>query len=306
MNIIFKCNFGSSLYGTSTPISDKDYKGVYIAELSDIVLKRDEATIKHSTGSDFSRNTKDDVDTEYKELRTFLKEAMDGQTYALDMLFCNSENIIQSSPVWDSLIENRPKLLSKNVTPFLGYCRQQAEKYSIKGTRLGELERVIELLESQNMRVHVADIICYLPKLEYVFITEHNNETFLAVLGKHYQINKTCREVLNSLVLIRNKYGARAVQARANEGVDWKALSHAYRCMYEVRDLLTTGNIIFPLKEAEYLIKIKTGQIAYSVIQDELADLMNEVKAIESPLPEKPDYEFWDYFIIKTYLKNNG
>lgn len=306
MNTIFKCNFGSALYGTSTPTSDKDYKGVYIAELSDIVLKRDKATIKHTTGNDFSRNTKDDIDTEYKELRTFLKEAMDGQTYALDMLFCNSENIIQRSPIWDKLIENRHKLLSKNVTPFLGYCRQQAEKYSIKGTRLGELERVIELLEIQSSHVLISDTISYITETGHVFIKESNGEVFLSVLGKLYQVNKSCKEVLKSLELTRNKYGARAVQARDNEGVDWKALSHAYRCMYEVRDLLTIGNIIFPLKEADYLVKIKTGQIAYSIIQDELAELMNEVQAIESPLSEKPDYEFWDDFIVDVYLKEKS
>ena len=109
MHIIFKCNFGSTLFGTSTPASDKDYKGVYIAELSDIILKRDKHTIKYSTGNDQSRNTKDDIDIEYKELRTFLKEAMDGQTYALDMLFCNKENIVEQSYVWDMIIENRHK-----------------------------------------------------------------------------------------------------------------------------------------------------------------------------------------------------
>lgn len=304
MNIIFKCNFGSSLYGTSTLASDKDYKGVYVAELSDIVLKRDKATIKHTTGNDFSRNTKDDIDTEYKELRTFLKEAMDGQTYALDMLFCNKENIIQSSPIWDNIIENRDKLLSRNVTPFLGYCRQQAEKYSIKGSRLGELERVIDLLKRQGSLITISGVSAFITESEHISFKFVHGEIFLSVLGKLYQTNKSCKEVLKSLELVRNKYGARAVQARDNEGVDWKALSHAYRCMYEVRDLLTTGTITFPLKEAEYLIKLKTGQIAYSIIQDELAELMNEVKSIESPLPEKPDYEFWDDFIIDVYLRS--
>lgn len=305
MNIIFKCNFGSYLYGTLTPASDKDYKGVYIAELSDIVLKRDKATIKYTTGNDFSRNTENDIDTEYKELRTFLKEAMDGQTYALDMLFCNKENIIQSSYIWDKLIENRHKLLSKNVTPFLGYCRQQAEKYSIKGTRLGELERVIDLLKIQDNSLTITQICTFIDESKHVYFKHLNGEIFLSVLGKLYQTNKTCKEVLKSLELTQSKYGARAVQARDNEGIDYKAISHAYRCMYEVRDLLTTGNITFPLKEAEYLVKIKTGQIAYSVIQDELAELMNEVKVIKSSLPEKPDYEFWDGFIVGVYLGVN-
>lgn len=85
--VIFRCRFGSHLYGTNTPESDYDEKGIFIETLENIILRRDSRSLHFNTGNDRSRNTKNDCDIELKELRTFLKEAMDGQTYALDMLF---------------------------------------------------------------------------------------------------------------------------------------------------------------------------------------------------------------------------
>ena len=45
MNLVVKMKFGSHLYGTSTPLSDIDYKAVYIPEARDIILQRIQGTI---------------------------------------------------------------------------------------------------------------------------------------------------------------------------------------------------------------------------------------------------------------------
>ena len=45
MNLIVKMKFGSHLYGTSTLLSDTDYKAVYIPEARDIILQRIQGTI---------------------------------------------------------------------------------------------------------------------------------------------------------------------------------------------------------------------------------------------------------------------
>ncbi len=49
MKILFKTLFGSHLYGTDTEKSDKDYKGIFIAPLSEIILKKDRHVIYEST-----------------------------------------------------------------------------------------------------------------------------------------------------------------------------------------------------------------------------------------------------------------
>ena len=314
MRLVFKCLFGSHLYGTNTPQSDRDYKAICIAEFSDIILKRDKETIQENTksGNQFGvRNTKNDTDCEYIELRKFIKDAKAGQTYALDMLFSPRDFWIEHSPIWLSIVENRDKLLSRDVSPFIGYCRQQAGKYGLKGSRLSELIRVIDHLEKFDSKAPLGECLEGLELTEFVKRyktmakgTPDREEEFLDVLGKKFQMNTLLHRILFSLEKMNAVYGDRAKQAAKNEGVDWKAISHAYRCCYQLLDLANNHKITFPLKEAEYLIQIKKGEIPYSDLGDELYELMERSKKAigESSLPEKCDSEFWDNFLINTYL----
>lgn len=301
INTVFRCRFGSHLYGTNTPDSDYDEKGIFIESLKNIVLRHDSQSLHFNTGNDRSRNTKDDCDIELKELRTFLKEAMDGQTYALDMLFCNKQNTLATSETWEFIQKNRSRLISKNVKPFIGYCRQQCGKYGLKGSRLAELERVLGILQERNPKDRLRDV--QITESEFVRYLSDDKITFLEVLGKRFHDTVFIKMVTDSLEGLRRRYGARAESAKDNNGVDWKAVSHAYRCMYEVKSLLLTGNIIFPLPEAGHLIKIKRGEYNWNDINDELPAMMQEIEilAATSSLPEKPCREYWDEFILRIY-----
>lgn len=310
MNVIVKMKFGSHLYGTDTPESDQDFKGVYQAELSDIVLNRQKDSIVSSTGKDTGRNTKEDVDIEFKELRKFIKDAISGQTYALDMLYAPDDFILETSNTWKDLVKNRHRFLSNDMAPFVGYCRQQAGKYGLRGSRLGELLQVIEILKSKPAKDTIETVLQTDPNLfsnlEFVkFVNNINiknpNEIFLDVLGKKFSVRTMIKEILLSLEKMNNTYGGRARLAMENKGVDWKAISHAYRCMYQLRELKTTKNIVFPLKEASYLKRIKSGEIDYAYIQEELYCLMEEVVNMPSDLPEKADKNYWDKKILEYY-----
>jgi len=222
------------------------------------------------------------------------------------MLFCNKENTIISSPEWEYIQANRAKLLNKNVMPFIGYCRQQVGKYGLRGTRLGQLDEAIAILEKvENPAAQLITMKDSIPNKEYVFWVDLGGSTHLSVLEKYYQSTRKIKDVLELLKEKQAEYGHRARQAKVNEGIDWKAVSHAYRCIYQGLDLMNTGNISFPLKEAPILIDIKTGKYDYDRINEELPDLMAQLEeaALKSSLPEKGDREFWDEFIIKTYLK---
>lgn len=315
MNIIFKTKFGSHLYGTNTPTSDEDFKAIFIADMDDIIMKRDRDTIhedvKVTPGIKFQKG---DTNCEYIELRRFIKDALEGQTYALDMLFSPQDMWIQESNIWLSIVANREKLLSKDVTEYIGYCRRQAGKYGLKGSRLGELIRVIDWLRGFHTSEPLTNAIQteHFEWSEYIFpeekIHKHKDgkevpEMFLCVLGKYFSYTRHICEVLASLVSMENQYGERARQAQQNEGVDWKAISHAYRCCYQLIELSTAHAIQFPLKQAPYLQLIKAGEIPYAIVQDELPKLMEvavDAMAV-STLPVEPDNVFWEDFIIQTY-----
>lgn len=314
--ILFNTIFGSHIYGTNTPNSDMDYKGIYLSPIEDIIFGRKVDSIvtcsKVKKGLGI-RNNKDDIDQELKELRKFIYDALDGQTYAIDMLYSPQKFWINSSPEWEFIVANREKFLSKKVNAFIGYCNQQASKYGLKGSRLGTVQKTIEILKTfeptsrlkENSRFEEGEFIKY-KMYPHRVGQETVEEEMLEILGKLYSGNTQVKLILTSLEKFFNSYGERAVQAMDNEGIDFKAISHAYRCCYQLIELATKHRIDFPLDVAPYLTEIKTGKVSWpKKVQDELPILME--KAIQtirdSDLPEEPDKKFWDKFIIDTYTK---
>ena len=121
--IIFKNLSGSYLYGTNGDNSDKDYKGVFLPELNDLILGKAPKHYTSSTGNNNEKNTSEDIDETYYSLHYFLELAAKGDTNAIDMLFAytNKDAVIQSSKIWDEIIQNIDKIITKNVKAYLGY-----------------------------------------------------------------------------------------------------------------------------------------------------------------------------------------
>ena len=59
------------------------------------------------------------------------------------------------------------------------------------------------------------------------------------------------------------EYGERARLAKENKNIDFKALSHAIRAALQVKEILTTQNLIYPLKDAKLLLDVKLGKLDY-------------------------------------------
>lgn len=142
MKILCKIKHGSFLYGTNTPTSDVDFKGVYLPSFEDVVFGRVKHTIDLSTNKSSTKNTSDDVDEQYYSLPHFIDMLCSGETIAIDMIHANKENTMVTSPEWEFLVSNRSDFYTKKMKSFLGYCRKQAAKYGIKGSRIDALNRV--------------------------------------------------------------------------------------------------------------------------------------------------------------------
>jgi predicted nucleotidyltransferase len=151
--ILFKCLSGSYLYGTNSESSDKDYKGVFLPNFNDLILGKAPKHYTSTTGSFNEKNSSDDIDETYYSLHYFLELAAKGDTNAIDILFAytNYEAVIIDTPIWNEIIENIDKILTKNVKAYLGYCKSQAQKYSIKGDKLKNYKTFKELLETEML-----------------------------------------------------------------------------------------------------------------------------------------------------------
>jgi len=145
LNLLVKMKFGSHIYGTNTPESDTDYKAIYLPSGDDIVMQRVKGSKNNNTKKDErAKNTADDIDIEIFSLDKYIKLLLEGQTVAIDMLFTPEEFILQTSPEWKHIQDNKDKFLHSGILSFVGYCRTQANKYGIKGSRMAAVRKVRE------------------------------------------------------------------------------------------------------------------------------------------------------------------
>lgn len=317
--LICKMKFGSHLYGTNTPESDTDYKGVFMPTITQILINEIPKTLDFNTKNtkkEGVKNTKDDIDCQYFSLHYFIKQALRGETEAIDMLHAPF-GIEQTSEIWCDLQRNREKFYTKNLSAFVSYARKQAAKYGVKGSRLATAKIVLDTLldignkieyitNKPSERIKLSGIWNELPKREHIhFLTDENNPNIrmYQVCGKKFQETCTIEHVYNILKNFYDNYGDRAKLAEKNEGIDWKAVSHALRAAYQLIHIYEDGGFTYPLPEAYMLKQVKQGLLNY---KNEVAPLLDEKityvekLAEKSKYPDKPDIKFFRTWLKKT------
>lgn len=304
--MIVKMIFGSHLYGTETEKSDKDFKGIYFPSKEEIFLGKIQKSRLLNTKSDSTiKNSASDMDYEIYSLHYFIKMACDGETATIDMLHAPSSMLIETSDIWSTIVSYREKFYTKNLNSLFGYARKQAAKYGIKGSRLNTAKLILNCLDNYPPTLKLKEIWDDLPEGEHIIKNTSPNEfgiMFYEFCGK--KIGHTCSvDQLYSVVhKFYKEYGARAQQAALDNGIDWKAISHALRAGYQIREILQTKNLVFPLKEAEYLKEVKQGKHSFKVVEPILENLLDEVETLseKSDLPDEVDKVWWENFLIKT------
>jgi hypothetical protein len=136
----------------------------------------------------------------------------------------------------------------------------------------------------------------------YCFIKNTEKARFLVLCGRMHQETITVSEFQNRLETHIDQYGQRADQARQNKGLDFKALSHAVRCLDQMEELIVTGQIRFPLKTADRLREIKAGKYGFDEIEAMINQGIDRVKEqLENLESNTQDRKFIDDFILRAY-----
>lgn len=133
-NLIFKAIVGSQAYGTSTPQSDIDYKGIYMQPEHELL----------SFG--YKEQVEVGKDECYYEVRRFLQLLKSANPTVLELLYSPSDCIIQNSPQFLLLVQHRDKFLTKKcLNSFGGYAVAQIKKAKGLGKKMnwekGRMER---------------------------------------------------------------------------------------------------------------------------------------------------------------------
>ena len=306
--------FGSHLYGLQTPESDRDYKGIFLPSPREILLQEGIQNHKFSSGDSNSRNTSEDVDRDFYSLHKFIRMALSGETVALDMLHAPEDALVSNSEIWRELQANRQKFHTSEMKAFMGYVRRQVDKYGVKGSRVNAIQNAYhaaQYINSMNSKRKLLGEFSELLPVDhkYLCFTKHHTKNgdiqqFYEVCGKKYQFTLSIEQFLAKMEAKYNEIGDRAAKAAQNQGIDWKAVTHALRAAYQVRSIFRHGDFEFPLEETDFLLEIKNRELDFkNVVEPELNRVVDEVNELaeKSNLPKKPDTKWAENFLLEVY-----
>lgn len=314
---IYRIQHGSHLYGTNTPSSDLDYKEVYLPDVKSILTqKAKNAVASGPDKEEGAKNQAGDIDRQAFAVHKLFDMLVKGDIIGMEMIFTNPKQIEFCDRRYTEILANKEIFLSRKVDGYVGYCRQQANKYGIRGSRVASVRKAMDFFQravdiDPNMRISElsVDLVNLVAGEEHADIVSIPNGAsgtemlHIEVCNKKQPFTNTVKQAHDCYKRIFDEYGARAKQAETNEGIDWKALSHAMRVGQQAIELLNTGFITFPRPNAPELLSIKKGEVPYKKIAEDLDVLLNQVVAASevSPLPELPSYDKVNDLLASIY-----
>ena len=314
MKKLFTTEYGSKLYGTNTPTSDRDLKHVVLPSLNDLLLsKRIQNEVEKTNKKEFTKNCVEDVDEEFIPVQVFARDFLGGQTYALELAYAieykEAGQIVYDPKFIGFCRELRSMFLTSNMSALMGYSVNQASLYSFKGERLNAVRAAKDLFVRMDNTYPVnakpldcveifeeaaKKIVEKFPKYFEVttYAVDHNGtmRPCVKLLEKILPYTSTFETSLKVINAHLKKYGSRA-EAAAVDNVDWKATSHALRVLDEGIMLLKNRELKFPF-EPEYvnlLLSVKMGKFPYDDVIAMINIKLEELKTLEasSTLPKK-------------------
>ena len=336
--LLYLTQYGSHLYGTNTENSDLDFRGVYIPTIDDLILHKDkdeineELQIKITPG----KHVDEDGDViwnpgfiEYKKvdvkifsLQKFIQLCSKADTNALDLLFSYTNKDVESylytkngqyiNPLAAMLTYKHKLINTDRLESPITYAFKQATKYGMKGKRRLLMLQILEKAKLLSDIHTVQDIVPLIQNMfddKYLRIDELDNkgktEKYLFVCGIQHQFNLSIEKFKQRLQDKIDKEYTSQRTINASDGNDWKALSHAIRILFEIKQLLETQTIRFPV---DSIIKqIKLGQICREEIDNlfnnTFENIMEQIK--QNSLNWKYNEEFWDNFILEYTKEAN-
>jgi hypothetical protein len=285
---IYLVRHGSHAYGTNTPSSDIDYKGVCVPP-KEILLGFAQGFEQYERYA--SKGHECDI-TVYS-LQKFMKLARDCNPNIIEVLFVDKSDVIECTPAGESLLESRDLFLSKKIRhTFSGYAHAQLkriethrkwlldppdhkpersefglpEQMKFRKDDFGAFEALIAA--GAELPMHVADIL-------------NKEKQYQAALQQFKQYETWKSE--------RNR--ARA-ETEAKFGYDTKHAYHLLRLMRMCKEILTTGRVIVKRPDAEELVGIRNGSRSYDDLLAEakrLDDECGELYEMSKVLPHSPN-----------------
>jgi uncharacterized protein len=335
-NTIFLTRHGSHCYGTNTPESDEDFKGVTIPPKQYFL-----------GGQVFEQAELHDPDTVIYDIRKFFKLAADCNPSIIEVLWTDSVDHLAVTELGQKLIDNKDLFISKKAKfTFSGYAVSQMkridchyrwlksplkspptrkefglpERTVIPQDQLAAAESAIkkqlgqwetDFLGSLETDLRIAVINKMSEKLGEMQIgasdqfkaaarTIGMTENFIELLDLERQYKARMQEWNNYQEWKRTRNPIRA-ELEEKFSFDTKHGTHIVRLVRMCREILETGKIIVKRPDAEELLSIRRGAWSYDQLKD---FLIKEDKALDelyktSTIPHSPNRQKIDDLCIE-------
>lgn len=286
--LVFLTVFGSDLYGTAIAGgSDLDLRGIFLPTLESLVMGTAPKSLHETTGQADRRNQADDVDIDLWSVGHWLKLLAAGDIGAMDLIFApsNPEALICRSPKLDPFFTRPLRLLDTGGSrTYAEYSLGQAKKYGIKGSRLGAVRTVHHWLNDQKGRrpderlePHLQTLVDLCGDENFCRLETVQDLPGLSLGGKQFIGRMKLSEFAQRVSTEMERYGDRAAQAEANQGLDFKALSHAVRALDQMAEIYQTGALAYPLAGRAELLAIKEGRYGWDELEPLILSRLKQV-----------------------------
>lgn len=342
-NTVLLTRHGSHAYGTNTPASDEDYKGIAIPPKKyflGAVNKFEQAELK-------------EPDTVIYDIRKFFDLASACNPNIIEVLHTDPSDHILVDPIGEVILDHKDDFLSKRIKhTFLGYSVSQLKRIKTHKkwimnppkeppTRasLGLPEQTV--IPQDQLAAAQAEIQKELDRFQFDFMDhldepskieirsvmsemlaelkitadEHwqsaarkigLNDNFIQLMFKEREYTSKKREWDQYINWKKTRNPARAI-LEEKYGYDTKHAYHLVRLIRMCREVLTTGKVIVKRPDREELLAIRNGAWSYEQLIDfaESEDIeLNTLYNTTKILPKTPDREKLDNLCIELVEKS--
>jgi len=328
---------GSNAYGTNTPESDEDFKGIAIPTKQYFLGSQDK----------FEQAELKDPDAVIYDIRKFFNLAAACNPNIIEVLHTDPSDHILVSPIGRLILDNKDKFLSKRIKhTFMGYSISQlkrikthrrwitnAPKEPPTRASMGLPEQT--LIPQDQLAAAEAEIQKDLDRYNFDFMEELSeamkiavrsamsemlaelkitsevqwaasarkvglSDNFIEIMQKERQYKGAKLEWDNFLGWQQNRNKKRyALEAKF--GYDTKHAYHLVRLIRMCQEVLETGRVIVRRPDFEELLYIRNGGWTYEQLIEfaEKADiLMQKLYLTSTTLPKTPDFKYLDNLCV--------
>ena len=307
-NIILLGLGGSHAYGTNTPTSDLDVRGIALNKKIEIL-----------TNVNFEQVVEENTDTTIYSFNKIVSLLSNCNPNTIEMLGLLPEHYLYISQVGQELLNNKKLFLSKKAAyAFGGYATSQLRRLDNKSARLvGQAQREQHILNSiHNAKELFPEKFFYYPEdairlyLDDAVSEEYDKEIFMDVNLKKYPLRdyKAMWSEMNNIVKEYAKIGKRNANAIEHDKLG-KHMMHLIRLYMMCLDILENEEIVtYREKEHDELMAIRNGKYLNENRQPipEFYEMVDEYeKKVEyakqnTSLPDKPNYKEINEFVMSV------